>query len=150
MHVAAHLINAPSTGRNFLVMLCAFMANHKLHLLSNINTKVWRARGGFTGKARGVIRLPTLLLLLRASSLSPPPRASLVQLVSPLPPPPPGGCAHPEALQAALRRGLHFKLPGAQGGGGGGCVRVGVGVYVGVSLPDPWCAKVVAGGGGYM
>ena len=47
MHVAAHLINAPSTGRNFLVMLCAFLANHKLHLLSNINTKVWRARGGF-------------------------------------------------------------------------------------------------------
>ena len=46
MHVAAHLINAPSTGRNFLVMLCAFLANHKLHLLSNINTKVWRAKGG--------------------------------------------------------------------------------------------------------
>ena len=46
MHVAAHLINAPSTGRNFLVMLCAFRANHKLHLLSNINTKVWRAKGG--------------------------------------------------------------------------------------------------------
>ena len=54
MHVAAHLINTPSTGRNFLVMLCAFLANHKLNLLSNVNTKVRRARGALR-RRQGVL-----------------------------------------------------------------------------------------------
>ena len=40
MHVVAYLINANGTGRNFLVMMCAFMTSNKLTLLSNIHVKV--------------------------------------------------------------------------------------------------------------
>ena len=40
MHVVAYLINANGTGRNFLVMTCAFMTSNKLTLLSNIHVKV--------------------------------------------------------------------------------------------------------------
>ena len=47
MHVVAYLINANGTGRNFLVMMCAFMTSNKLTLLSNIHVKVRRYQGVF-------------------------------------------------------------------------------------------------------